>query len=241
MSRYAKTTVLMRLVWKWSQTRLVRIGWIVASALAVVIVGMPLVFTAVGAMAYRSQSYDMAQKSWRFTSHLVWYDRDVPHNNAGLAYYRLQHWDGAVDQFEAALKLVPDARECKVRWNLGLALSQRGDVRSTSQQLNEAVGDYTRAINVLSVDNCRNDPQYRASFEQLIQALNKKLETLVRAINEQHKRKETPTEPGSDKSLSEEEKSEDLRQRQAEYQNQKDYGRYKQYQDQTGYTDEKAW
>lgn len=221
MNRLLRLAMAM---WQFLERRGVRRAIIAILSSCLVIIAVPFICSAASALMYKSHSYSTAQRLWRLGGRLTWYDTDVPQNNAGLAYYRAGQLTPAIDRFEIALKRVRPARNCGVRWNLAVALSQRGDDRAANQQLNDAVGDYTRAVNVLDVDPCRDD----SAFQQLRDALQKKIEALLRTIEEQHKR-QTTEKTDSDADMSEEQREEDAQKRQREYRNNTDAERQREY------------
>lgn len=183
---YAARTA--HVLWAFTERRIVMRGVVVIASIAVAVVALPLVTDLTAHIAYNGNNFANAQRLWRANAHIAWHNQDIPTANAGLAYYRAGHLTPAVDQMERALRLTVPARECRIRWNLALALYQRGDQRVAEQQLNDAVGDYARAINVLDWQSCLDDPEYSEQFQQLSEALTQKIEALIARINEQHQR-----------------------------------------------------
>jgi hypothetical protein len=171
---------------------------------------------------------------------LTWYDRDVAPYNAGTAYYRLAQWDASVDQLERALKHAPDSRQCRVRWNLTLALNQRGDARARSTQENSAIGDYTRAVTLLSYEACADNP----NFKTMRESIEQKLEALIERINQQNSRPQSSTpQPSNDPPKTDEEQNAEQTKRQVEYRNSINNNRYYEQTDEQrtqGYQN-KAW
>ena len=54
----------------------------------------------------------------------------IVHYNLGIGYYADKQFSKAVDEYNEALKTVPDERVCDVRLNLGLAMVKKIDVSS---------------------------------------------------------------------------------------------------------------
>lgn len=212
-------------------------------SLALLSVGLPFVIALGGQVAYSGGDFTSAQKIWRLTANISWYDQDVPIANAGLAYYQSGHVDQAIDQLEQALKITVPKRNCKIRWNLAVALAQRADERASTQP-NDAIGDYARGINVLDDAECKNDPEYRDKFQQLSTALTQKMNALVEQIKEQHKRPTDPQDKNEkDKTTSDDDKAKDQAKRNKDYQHDIYDGRYDQQTDEEkerGYQ-ENAW
>jgi len=219
---------LLYTAWHLTELPVTRRVVLVVATISVLFTGLPVALNTAGNVAYRSNNYQLAQQLWRLNQRVAWHDTDIPHANAGAAYYRLTNWTPAVDQLESALKLAPTERTCRVRWNLALSLDQRATVHITGQQLNAAVGDYTRAVNVLNFAICTDDQAYKDDFIALQATLNKKLETVITQINEQHKRPSSTqdTDPNQKPETDQQEKAEEEARKTEMYNYQSHTGRY---------------
>lgn len=228
--------------WAWQQTEQASFRKLakITAGLLLLVVAVPLLVDASARLAYRSSSYDMAQRIWRVGQVLTWYDRDVPAYNAGTAYYRLANWTPAIDQYEASLKLAPESRQCAVRWNLALALNQRGDEGARTTQENAAIGDYTRAVSILEYPSCADDP----AFDELRDAISQKLAALIERINQQNSRPNYNTQkPEDNPPETDEQEADEQAKRQREYRNSVNDSRYREQSDEEitqGYQN-KAW
>lgn len=228
--------------WLWRQTEQTstRKAIKIIVGLSLLAVGLPLVANVTGRLAYRLSSYDAAQRIWRINQVVAWYDRDIPAYNTATAYYRLANWTASIDQLERALKQAPESRQCEVRWNLALALNQRGDERAGSQQENAAVGDYTRAVSLLGYPACAEKP----AFSELREVIDRKLASLIERINQQNSRPQStiPSQENEPQKSDDEEAAEQAK-RQREYRNSINGNRYNEQTDEQkeqGYQN-KAW
>jgi hypothetical protein len=195
---------------------------------------------ALGRVAYQTQNYIAAERIWRAGNVITWYDKDIPPYNSGTANYRMSQWDASVSQLERALKYAPESRQCRVRWNLALALNQRGDTRARSQQENAAVGDYTRAITLLEYKSCIE----AAEFAAMRDVIAKKLESLIDRINQQHSRPQTPNDSqDNDDAAKDQDEAADRQKRQVEYRNSINSNRFNDQPDdeKTDSYQNKAW
>lgn len=228
-------------LWRKTETKAARRVFRIMASLAILFVGVPVGLDAAGHMAYRSKDYETAQKMWRLNQVVAWHDKDVSRTNAGLSYYKQDRLTPAVDQLEGALKLAKSARECRIRWNLAVVLAARASQRTVDQP-NEAVGDYSRAINVLASQKCLEDPSYKDSFMRLSEDLNNKMQALIKQIADQHARPADDSEKDT-KPTSEEERTKAQNQQQIEYQNDLNYQRYSQQPEEERYSSdgENAW
>lgn len=212
-----------------SERRSFRRGFIGVGVVAILIAGGPVGLGVVARIAYNGKSYDVAQRVWRAQSMVAWYDKDVPPANAGLAYYQLSMLSPAVDQLEHALSIAQPPRECRIRWNLAVVLAARAD-QQTQSSPNDAVGDYAWAINVLSSDYCLSQSEYHDKFQHYIDALTAKMEALIEQISAQHKRPEDTKkkQDPDNKTPSDSDKADKEKKQQNDYQNSIDYQRYDQ-------------
>lgn len=203
-----------------------RRGFIGVCAVVILIVGGPIGLGAAAHISYGSKNYGAAQRVWRIQSVVAWYDKDIPPANAGLAYYQLTMLSPAVDQLERALSIAHPSRECHIRWNLAVALAARASQRTQSSP-NDAVGDYARAINVLSSEYCLSQSEYRDKFQDYIKVLADKMAALIEQISAQHERPEdTKKEQEPTTTPTDDDKADKAKKQQNDYQNATSLQRY---------------
>ncbi len=216
-------------LWRMTEQKTFRRSFVIVGSIILLIVGLPVIIGLIAQLSYQSKNYEVAQRWWRAQSIVAWYDKDVPLANAGLAYSQLDNLTPSIDRLEQALALAHPSRECRVRWNLAVVLDRRADQRKQGQP-NDAVGDYARAINILSEERCLNDPEYHDKFQQLIDTLTNKMELLIMQINEQHQRPEETEDQQAEENTTvpDEEKNQQQAKRQNTYQNNLNEDRYDQ-------------
>ncbi len=108
----------------------------------------------------------------------------LPYYNAGNAYYKLEDYDKAIDNYKAALESHPtEKKECDIRVNLALAMLHKIDFDNlnTEKQKANAVRTLQSARNILCEKGCA-DPYgtdgHDPEAEQLKQDIDKMLEEL---------------------------------------------------------------
>ena len=113
----------------------------------------------------------------------------------------------------------------------------------SQQNPNGAIGDYARAIAVLSSESCRNNALYSTSFAELSSQLDAKMQAIIRQVAEQHKR--TDNQEKTDKSTPTDQatRQQQQQERLIEYQNNLDNNRYSSQTDEEKNKsyEEKAW
>lgn len=156
-----------------------------------------------------------ARLAWTGAQFTSFYERDVVLYDIANSYLAERNHDAAISSYAAADAIGTAKTRCPNRYNWGLTLMQKGDA---SAQRNSARAAYTEGLRVISINDCQNNPQYKARFDALYAELLKRL----KAVNEQPDEKES-SEDSADRQKAEELAKDDTQEKTAakDFQNQR--------------------
>lgn len=138
---------------------------------------LPWLLTRIGLAAFNG-SPGTARVWWTMARYTSVYERDVILYNIGNSFYKQRSYDEAANMYAKADDISRDKTRCAIRYNWGLALSDKGDqLASTDRPAARAA--YSEALRILAISTCQDDPAYQASFNALAEALTEKLQDLT--------------------------------------------------------------
>lgn len=157
-----------------------------------------------------------ARLAWTVAQFTSFYERDVIFYDIGNTHLAERNYDGAAEAYAAADNVATPKTRCPNRYNWGLTLMQKGD---SSTDRDSARTAYSEGLRVISINDCQNDPAYKARFEALYAELLKRL----KAVNEQPQEEQGSEQDSADREKAEELVKDDKQEKSAakDYQNQR--------------------
>lgn len=208
--------------------KFIKITLITTSILGLTLYLSPWVLNTVAQLSYKQSSYTVSKYISIINSYTSVYERDIPFANLGSAQYKLQNYSNSSQSYNKALQLTTQPRECQIRFNLALSYIGSGDTIVNKEPI-EAIKLYSQAINALISQYCIDSPIYGTKFNDLKDALTKKVEDL--AANERQKTGKDATEPYDPSKDSNISKEEEYIKQQIQKQDSENSQNYREYQD----------
>ncbi len=222
-----KTKILtwfLDIIRKTSSITFLRRMAIIIFVLVVLIASGPWISNSFAQILYSQKQYSNAAKIWTLGANLSLQEKDIMLANAGNALYKQKELNEAVNQYDKALTSAPASRQCKIRWNMSVALTTIGETQEISNP-NDAIGTYSRALFQLTYVPCLEKSEYKDTWQKKIKDLQARIARLNANIKE--KTKKIKYEPDFEKPTEEKraEKRQEVRSRAQESKNSDKYNK----------------
>ena len=138
---------------------------------------LPWLTNQIGINRYIAKQYATSNTFFVLSQFISWSGRDIPMKNSGDALYRQSSYESAAKKYESASKIAPVSRVCSIRYNWSMSISRQAEQLVQSNPPKAKVL-YIEALKVILVNNCAENSDYKDSFSQLKENINKEISKL---------------------------------------------------------------
>lgn len=124
-----------------------------------------------GSTAFDEREYDASREEFASTRTLNLIETWKAPFNEGDARFGQQDFEGAIEEFEAALEQAPDSEHCMIRVNIALSHEEMGDDSRDEQDTLSAIESWREGRKVLADGGC-DTPDAQSTDQRLEEKLD---------------------------------------------------------------------